>query len=102
MPRNGRHHEALPETAADLAAEASEGLRQRPPKTSKERFTDLVRQGWINARGQVTTLLSGEVDPEPNYATWGEECRFLGANGPLPTPAYLIIDFLTVLPLSSV
>ena len=47
-----------------------EALARRPPRTSHERFTDLVRKGWINARGQVTRLLGGTADPEPNYQTW--------------------------------
>ena len=27
----------------------------------------------INARGQVTKLLGGVADPEPNYETWTDE-----------------------------
>lgn len=41
--------------------------------SSDEIFTDLVRKGWINARGQVTKLLGGAANPEPNYATWTED-----------------------------
>jgi hypothetical protein len=68
----------------EIAVEAREALRRRPPKSSRERFTDLVRKGWINARGQVTRLLGGTVEPESNYETWTvEEDAYGCANGPL-------------------
>ena len=54
----------------EIVAEAREALHRRPPKSSRERFTELVRKGWINGRGQVTKLLGGIADPEPNYETW--------------------------------
>jgi hypothetical protein len=60
-------------TPEELAAEAWAALRRMPPKSSHEVFTELVRKGWINARGQVTKLLGGEADPEPNYETWTDE-----------------------------
>jgi hypothetical protein len=57
-------------TPEEIAREAREALDRRPRRTSHERFTELVRKGWINARGQVTKLLGGTADPEPNYETW--------------------------------
>ncbi len=57
-------------TAKEIAAEAWEALRRRPKKTSDEEFTDMVRKGFINAKGQVTRLIGGSAEPEPNYETW--------------------------------
>jgi len=57
-------------TSAELAAEAREALASLPPQSSEEHFQQLVRLGWINARGQVTKFLGGVVDPEPDYQTW--------------------------------
>ena len=57
----------------ELGAEAREALRRLPPRTSREIYTDLVRKGWINAKGQVTNLLCGIAEPEPNYETWTME-----------------------------
>ena len=57
----------------ELAAEAREALRRLPPQSSREIYTELVRKGWINARGQVTNLLCGIAEPEPNYETWTME-----------------------------
>jgi hypothetical protein len=57
----------------ELAAEAREALRRRPPMSSRERFTELVRKGWLNSRSQVTKLLCGIAEPEPNYETWTME-----------------------------
>src|SRR5262245_38143549 len=54
----------------DIAAETREAWRRRPKKSSHELFQELVRKGWINARGQVTKFLGGEAEPEPNYETW--------------------------------
>jgi hypothetical protein len=64
--------ELLP-TPEQLAAEAREALRQMPPKTGTALFVELVRQGFINARGQVTKLIGGSVEPESNYETWTAE-----------------------------
>jgi hypothetical protein len=67
----------------ELAAEAREALRRLPPQSSREHFTELVRKGWINARGQVTKLLGGIAEPEPNYETWTMEDEGSGReNGP--------------------
>jgi hypothetical protein len=67
----------------ELAAEAREALRRLPPQSSREHFTELVRKGWINARGQVTKLLGGIAEPEPNYETWTMEDEVSGReNGP--------------------
>lgn len=62
------NHSLTPE---QLAIEAREALRKRK-ETPDELFRRLVRNGWINARGQVTKLLGGDADPEPNYDTWTE------------------------------
>ena len=70
----------------ELGAEAREAWRRRPPKTSRERFTDLVRKGWINARGQVTKLLGGMAEPEPNYETWTMEDEVSGRDNGPPGP----------------
>ena len=70
----------------EIAAEARETLRRLPPQSSREHFTELVRKGWINARGQVTKLLGGIAEPEPNYQTWTMEDEVSGPeNGP-PQP----------------
>jgi len=70
----------------EIAAEARDVWRRRPPKSSRERFTELVRKGWINGRGQVTKLLGGIAEPEPNYETWTLEddvsARENGPSGP--------------------
>jgi hypothetical protein len=57
-------------TPAELAAEAQEALRRDPPKEGRELFIELVRQGFINAMGQVTRLIGGEAEPEPDYENW--------------------------------
>jgi hypothetical protein len=59
-------------TPEEIAAEAREALRTHK-ESPDEHFTRLVRLGWINARGEVTKLLGGEADPEPNYQTWTED-----------------------------
>ena len=70
----------------ELAAEAREALRRLPPRSSHEIFTELVRKGWINARGQVTKLLGGIAEPEPNYETWTEEDDVSGHEDGPPRP----------------
>ena len=60
-------------TPEKLAAEAREALRKTPPKTGHDLFVDLVRKGFINARGQVTRLIGGSAEPEPNFETWSGE-----------------------------
>ena len=66
--------EILPSpTSEQLAAEAREALRRHPPKTGHARYVELVRKGFINARWQVTKLIGGSADPEPNYQTWSDE-----------------------------
>ena len=57
-------------TSAELAAEAREALRKHPPLEGRELFQDLVRRGFINAQGQVTRLIGGSAEPEPNYKSW--------------------------------
>ncbi len=54
----------------ELAREAREALRRAPKKTSIEDFTDMVRKGFINARGEVTKLIGGTAEPEPDRETW--------------------------------
>jgi hypothetical protein len=57
-------------TPDEIAQEAREALARMPPRSPREQFQELVRLGWINARGQVTKFLGGEAEPEPNYQTW--------------------------------
>jgi hypothetical protein len=57
-------------TPKELIAEAREVLRQHPPLEGRELFKDLVRQGFINAQGQVTRLIGGSAEPEPDYENW--------------------------------
>lgn len=53
------------QTPAELADEAMKALREsREP--SHEHFAQLVRLGWINRQGEVTRLLGGDADPEPD------------------------------------
>jgi hypothetical protein len=60
-------------TPEELAAEAREALRRVPPKTGRELYIDLVRKGFINALGQVTRLIGGSAEPEPDYENWTPE-----------------------------
>ncbi|HZU36515.1 MAG TPA: hypothetical protein VFA18_11430 [Gemmataceae bacterium] len=69
----------LPPTPKELAQEARELLRKHPPKEGRELYIDLVRKGFINARWQVTKLLGGSAEPEPDYPTWTPE-RNAGAD----------------------
>lgn len=52
-------------TTAELAADARKALSESR-ETPKERFARLVRLGWINRQGEVTRLLGGDADPEPD------------------------------------
>lgn len=56
-----------------LARRARRALRPDPPEGSRDLFLRLVRSGWINARGQPTTRISGTVDPEPGCVAWTGE-----------------------------
>ncbi len=67
-------------TPEQLAQEAREALSRRPAMTSREHFTWMVRKGMINARGQVTRLIGGSAEPEPNYETWTPERDGQGRN----------------------
>ncbi len=60
-------------TPEELAREAREALRKHPPKEGRERYIELVRKGFINARWEVTRLIGGSAEPEPDYATWTPE-----------------------------
>jgi hypothetical protein len=53
------------QTPAELAEEAMKALREsrEPPH---EHFARLVRLGWINRRGEVTRIIGGEAEPEPD------------------------------------
>jgi hypothetical protein len=57
-------------TPEELAREAREALSRLPAMTPREHFTWMVRRGLINARGEVTRLIGGSAEPEPNYPTW--------------------------------
>jgi hypothetical protein len=54
----------------ELAAEAREAFRKRPFEDGPELFVRLVRKGFINAQGQVTKLIGGSAEPEPDRETW--------------------------------
>jgi hypothetical protein len=54
----------------ELAAEAREILRRHPPKEGRDLYIWLVRQGFINADWQVTRLIGGSAEPEPDYKNW--------------------------------
>jgi hypothetical protein len=69
-------------TTEELAREARDALSRRAAKTPREHFTWMVRKGLINARGQVTRLIGGSAEPEPNYETWTP-----AKNGPAPRRA---------------
>lgn len=60
-------------TAEELAAEAREALNKRRKRTPDEYITEMVRSGFINAKGEVTRLIGGSAEPEPNYETWSPE-----------------------------
>jgi hypothetical protein len=57
-------------TPEELAAEARELFRRYPRKEGRELFQELVRKGFINAQGQVTRLIGGSAEPEPDYENW--------------------------------
>jgi hypothetical protein len=57
-------------TPDELAAKALEAFRRRQRRTPDEEFTDMVRKGFINAKGEVTRLIGGSAEPEPNYQNW--------------------------------
>ncbi|MGH7136836.1 MAG: hypothetical protein ACREHD_13940 [Pirellulales bacterium] len=52
-------------TPEELGREALEALSRRR-ETPEEHFDRLVRHGWINRQGEVTRLLGGDVEPEPD------------------------------------
>lgn len=51
-------------TTKEIADEAREALA-RNPETPEQHFQRMIDAGFINAKGQVTTLLGGKADPEP-------------------------------------
>ncbi|HET6882237.1 MAG TPA: hypothetical protein VFI31_18880 [Pirellulales bacterium] len=52
-------------SAEEIAREAREALSRCKEKPG-ERFDRLVRLGWINRQGEVTRLLGGNAEPEPD------------------------------------
>ncbi|HEX7377837.1 MAG TPA: hypothetical protein VF278_12025, partial [Pirellulales bacterium] len=52
-------------TPDELAKEAREALSRRT-ETPAKHFDRLVKQGWINRQGELTRLLGGEAEPEPD------------------------------------
>lgn len=52
-------------TAEALGREALESLSRRK-ETPEEHFDRLVQQDWINRQGEVTRLLGGNAEPEPD------------------------------------
>jgi hypothetical protein len=60
-------------TSKELAEEVREAFRRHPPLEGRELFKDLVRKGFINAQGQVTRLIGGSAEPEPDYQNWTPE-----------------------------
>lgn len=57
----------------ELAAEAREARRRRPPRTAHEHFVWLVRKGFINSKWEVTRLIGGDAEPEPDYKNFTGE-----------------------------
>ncbi len=51
-------------TPSTLAAEAREALKTKP-ESPEDHFARLVRKGFINSSGEVTRLLGGNAEPEP-------------------------------------
>jgi len=50
-------------SARQLAKEAREALA-RNKETPEEHFDRLIKLGFINSKGEVTTLLGGAAEPE--------------------------------------
>ena len=48
---------------SEIAREAREAL-EKSRETPEEHFRRLIRCGFINSRGEVTTLLGGDAEPE--------------------------------------
>ena len=66
--------EILPSPSpAQLAKEAREAFKRVPPKSSREEFIEMVRDGLINARGELTNLFGGQGKPEPDRESWTPE-----------------------------
>lgn len=51
-------------TPKQIKQEALEAFA-RDPTTPEQHFQQMIDAGFINSKGQVTTLLGGSVDPEP-------------------------------------
>ena len=66
--------EILPSsTPAELAKRMREAFERIPRVPPREHFIRMVREGRINARGQLTKLFGGQAKPEPNRETWMPE-----------------------------
>ena len=52
---------------------AREALNRMPLMSPREYFAWMIRKGFINAQGQVTKLIGGSAEPEPNYEAWTME-----------------------------
>ena len=52
---------------------SAEIYRKHPPLEGDELFVWLVREGIINAQGQVTRLIGGSAEPAPDYQNWTQE-----------------------------
>jgi hypothetical protein len=55
----------------EIAREAREALA-RSKDTPQDRWDRMIRMGFINEKGEVTTLLGGDVPPEPYAEIEGE------------------------------
>jgi hypothetical protein len=53
-----------------LAQEIREAFKQVPRPSPRDLFIEMVREGRINARGELTKLFGGSAEPEPNRETW--------------------------------
>lgn len=58
---------------AEVAKEIREAYKRIPPEPPREHFIRLVREGTINARGELTKLAGGWAKPEPDRETWTPE-----------------------------
>ncbi|MCE9529948.1 MAG: hypothetical protein K8T89_02220 [Planctomycetes bacterium] len=56
-------------TRAQLVAKAREAIRKDPPKMAHDLYMELVSKGFIHSKWEVTKLIGGSADPEPNYKT---------------------------------
>lgn len=63
--------EFLPSSSpAEIARRAREARSTMKKMTSEESWADMIRRGVINNRGEVTHLIGGDAEPEPDYQNW--------------------------------